>query len=302
MKTAVCTISTRSHRFKTRALFLSLQQYTQADFFALYTDQPIPQEDDELYEPVPFEQLISKETAALAKYNKDRRRWASKPFFMIHLLNKGYDALIYVDNDICFYASPDFLFDKLKEQSILLTPHYYPADPQKNQIWLEANFRVGLYNAGFIGVSQKGRDALQWWGNCCLYKIKKAYCRGLFDDQKYLDLLPVLFDGIEILKHRGCNVAGWNLETSIRSLNENGELRLNNNWPLVFIHFNYFTIQGVLSQKDPFLQPYWDCYLALICLENPSYNPMKEVNQWKNYLRPYIDLFKYKINRLFDGN
>lgn len=302
MKTAVCTISTRSHRFKTRALFLSLKQYTQADFFALYTDHPLPLEDDGLYDPVPFEQLISKETAALAKYNKDKRRWACKPFFMLHLLNKGYDAVIYVDNDICFYASPDFLFDKLKEQSILLTPHYYPADPQKNQIWLEANFRVGLYNAGFIGVSKKGIEALQWWGNCCLYNVKKAYFRGLFDDQKYLDLMPVLFDGIEILKHRGCNVAGWNVETSIRSLNENGELRLSKYWPLIFIHYNYFTIQGILSQKDPLLQPYWERYLELIGKENPSYNPTKEVNQWKNYIRPYIDLFKYNINRLFDGN
>lgn len=301
MKTAVCTISTRSHRFKTRALFLSLQQYTQADFFALYTDQPIPQEDDGLYEPVPFEQLISKETAALAKYNKDRRRWASKPFFMIHLLNKGYDAVIYVDNDICFYATPDFLFEKLKEQSILLTPHYYPADPQKNQIWLEANFRVGLYNAGFIGGSKKGMEAMIWWGECCLYNLKKAYCRGLFDDQKYLDLMPILFENVEILRHRGCNVAGWNIETSLRTLNENREVVLNGQWPIIFIHYNYYTILNILSQKDSLLIPYWKQYLSLLRSENPLYNPKKEAFHWKNYWRTYFDFFKYKINRLFDG-
>jgi hypothetical protein len=301
LKTAFCTISTRSHRFKTRALFRSLRPYTEADFFALYTDHSLYEEDDKLYKPVQFEQIITKETAGLVKYNKDKRRWGSKPFLMLYLLNKGYDAVIYVDNDICFYASPDFLFNKLKKQSILLTPHYYPADPQRNQIWLEANFRVGLYNAGFIGASQKGMDALMWWGNCCLYNIKKAYCRGLFDDQKYLDAIPVFYDDVEIIKHRGCNVAAWNIETSIRSLNEKGELRLNRIWPLVFIHFNIYTIQAILSGKDSLLKPYLVQYTEVLQQEEPRYDPCKEVRNWKFYFKAYLNMFKFKVNRLFDA-
>lgn len=301
MKTAVCTISTLSHRFKTRALFSSLKEYTYADFFALYTDIPQMHEPDALYCAISFDQLITNETSRLKKYSKDKKRWASKPFLLLHLLNHGYDAVIYVDNDIYFYNSPDFLFEQLKKRSVLLTPHYYPADPTNNQIWLEANFRVGLYNAGFIGVSQKGKEAMQWWGNCCLYNVKKAYSRGLFDDQKYLDLMPVLFDDVEILKHRGCNVAGWNIETSVRSLNHKGELMLNNTWPLIFIHFNYYTIQQIVSGKDSLLIPYWEEYLSVLCKEHPGYDPQKEIGSWKILWKAYKDMFNFKLNRLFDG-
>lgn len=301
MKTAVCTISTLSHRFKTRALFLSLKEFTQADFFALYTDQPPMGEQDELYHIIAFDELNNYETRQIKKYNKDKKRWGSKPFLLLHLLNDGYDAVIYVDNDTYFFNSPDFLFEQLKQRTVLLTPHYYPADPTKNQIWLEANFRVGLYNAGFIGVSQKGKEAMQWWGNCCLYNVKKAYCRGLFDDQKYLDLMPVLFDEVEILKHRGCNVAGWNIETNARSLNSKGELMFNDTWPLIFIHFNYYTIQQIVSGKDFLLLPYWEEYLSVLCKEYPGYDHQKEIGSNKYLWKAYRDMIIFKLNRLFDG-
>ncbi len=301
MKTAVCTISTLSHRFKTRALFSSLKKITQADFFALYIDQPLMQESDGLYQVIRINQLNSNETSRLNKYSMDKRRWASKPFLLLHLLNHGYDAVIYVDNDIYFFKSPEFLFEKLEQRSVLLTPHYYPADAKKNQIWLEANFRVGLYNAGFIGVSSKAKEAMQWWGNCCLYNMKKSYSRGLFDDQKYLDLMPVLFDEVEIIRHRGCNVAGWNIETSVRSLNNKGELVFNNEWPLIFIHFNYYTIQQIIAGKDPLLIPFWEEYLSALNKEFPNYNPQKEIGSLKNLLKAYKDMFNFKIKRLFDG-
>ncbi|MCX7744775.1 MAG: hypothetical protein N2167_09470 [Flavobacteriales bacterium] len=301
MKTAVCTISTISHRFKTRALFSSLKEFTQADFFALYIDQPYMKEQDGLYNVIPFDELITNETYRLKKYNKDKRRWASKPFFLSYLLNSGYDAVIYVDNDIYFFNSPEFLFEQLSQRSVLLTPHFYPADPTSNQIWLEANFRVGLYNAGFIGVSKSGREAMRWWGKCCLYNVKKAYSRGLFDDQKYLDLMPVLFDDVEIIKHRGCNVAGWNIETSLRSINNKGELVLNNTWPLIFIHFNYYTIQQIVSGKDSLLLPFWEKYLSVLCNELPGYDPKKEIVSWKILWKTYKDMFNFMLNRILDG-
>ena len=122
------------------------------------------------------------------------------------------------------------IFDELKKYNVLLTPHFYPTSPKSNQTWLEANFRIGLYNAGFIGVNKNAVDALEWWRDCCLYEIKKSYWRGLFDDQKYLDLFPILFDGVKILKNRGCNLAGWNDYTT---LEKEG---------VVFVHFNEFTL------------------------------------------------------------
>lgn len=190
----------------------------------------------------------------------------------MHLLDKGYDKVIYVDNDICFYESPDFLFDLLNENSVLLTPHYYLADPDQHQHWLEANFRIGLYNAGFIGINQDGKSSMQWWARCCAYNVKKASWRGLFDDQRYLDLLPVKFDRVHILKHRGCNVASWNVDQSPRSVNGDGKVVLSQRWPLVFIHFNGFTMRAISNGADPELRPFLDSYFGILKKFNPDFS------------------------------
>jgi hypothetical protein len=44
-----------------------------------------------------------------------------------------------------------------------------------------------------------------------LRRIQKAKdpSHGQFVDQTHLNLLPIYFDHVKILKHRGCNVANW---------------------------------------------------------------------------------------------
>ena len=170
------------------------------------------------------------------KNQSDKLRWALKSVFMQHLLMQT-DKIIYVDNDIYFYNDPKMLFDLLDTNDILLTPHFYDSNPNLNQNWLEANFKVGLYNAGFIGVNTNATKALQWWSECCLYNIKKSYWRGLFDDQKYLDLLPVLFEGVMVLKHKGCNLAGWNYLWYKLDRKKDSEVEIEKTYQLLFIHF-----------------------------------------------------------------
>jgi hypothetical protein len=168
--------------------------------------------------------------------NQDKLRWALKPVFLKHLLNET-NAVIYVDNDIYFYNDFSFLFQELETNNILLTPHFYKSNPHNDQNWLEANFRVGLYNAGFIGVNQQAILALNWWANCCLYNVKKVFWRGLFDDQKYLDLFPILFDKVKIIKDKGCNLAGWNYLNYQFERNSYGDLIIDDTNKLIFIHF-----------------------------------------------------------------
>ena len=163
---------------------------------------------------------------------------------------------------------------------------------------MEANLRVGLYNGGFVGAGKKGIPALEWWAKCCIYNIKKSYRRGLFDDQKYLDLLPVLFENIHVLKHKGCNVAGWNIETSPRSLNEENKLILDRKWPLVFVHFNYYTIQAIVQKKDLLLETNWEEYLQLLLARNPQYNYQKEIRSVSRDMLLYFDYIRYRTARL----
>jgi hypothetical protein len=201
---------------------------------------------------------------AISRYGKkaDALRWTMKPLFMRHLLH-GHESVIYVDNDVAFYSSPEFLFKELNNHSILLTPHDYEHSPYENQNWLEANFKIGLYNAGFIGASIDAKAALEWWAECCIYRCEKSYWRGLYDDQKYLDLMPILDRNTKVLDHKGCNVAGWNRNTSCRTTT-NGITNILDLYEIVFIHFNYYTIRMIIEGKDEALKPHWQQYFELL--------------------------------------
>ena len=199
----------------------------------------------------------------ISKYgsSKDKLRWSLKPVFLRHLLETTTDKVIYVDNDIYFFGDFAFLFDLLDTHDFLLTPHHYPRDPHRDQNWLEANFRVGLYNAGFVGVNQNATKDLTWWADCCAYRCEKNLLRGTFDDQKYLDLIPVMNENTHIIRHKGCNVAEWNRSVISRS-EKDGKVFLDEVYPLVFIHFNGTTVRAIEQGEEPLLKKSLSLYLA----------------------------------------
>ncbi|MCB9205105.1 MAG: hypothetical protein H6603_09045 [Flavobacteriales bacterium] len=204
-------------------------------------------------------------------------RWSLKPV-MISSLLEDYEKVIYLDNDTFFFNDPSFLFDELDKHDILLTPHNYPRDPKKNQNWLEANFKVGLYNAGFIAVNRSAKHIMDWWADCCLYRCEKSLLRGLFDDQKYLDLVPIMHPNTKVLEHKGCNIAGWNNEVCKRVEQPDGSVLIDNKWPIVFIHFNGFTNRAIVNGDDPLLKPYFDEYLKALLRQDSS---IKAEDLWK---------------------
>jgi hypothetical protein len=263
------TITSHSHLWKVNALHESIVASYSGNFtlHVLVTDASVKTAKSTL----PFynlEYLQSNGTAAavIQKYKTqhDRLRWSCKSLFLHSLLNtKTASAIIYLDNDICVFNDCTFLFDELKLSPVLLTPHFYPANPGKNQNWLEANYSVGLYNAGFIGVNSNALPMLQWWAECCLYRCEKNKWRGLFDDQKYLDLAPILYPDTKVIQHKGCNVAGWNIELCPRELID-GIVLIDGRYPVIFIHFNDYTIRQIIEGNDPLLKPYWNQYFGLL--------------------------------------
>jgi len=280
MKTALCTISTQNHLFKSFALFDSVRKYSDTDLFCLVTDAT----EEKQHENIHFHflsDLVSPTAQQLKKkYKGDKLRWSLKSIYVQFLLEtENYDAVIYVDNDIYFFSSPDFLFQKLQQSDFLLTPHFYRANPQKNQNWLEANFRVGLYNAGFFGATKAAQPLLDWWAKCCLYEMKKSYWRGLHDDQKYLDLAPIIFDNVLIIKYKGCNLAGWNDENFVKE-----------EQPIVFVHFAALTMERWRQTLHP-LHDFYEEYLQALRHYRPEFQWKKKrfsVLYWRNviyYLR-----------------
>ncbi len=178
---------------------------------------------------------------------------ALKPTLLKRLLARGHDAVIYWDPDIRLFGAPTPILDALQQASIVLTPHalaplmdgHRPSDIDL--------MRHGSFNLGFIAVrgDANGRALLDWWEDRCL---SHGFCdpvEGTFVDQKWLDLAPSYFDGVHILKHRGCNVAYWNLHE--RPLREDGGTLAAGADRLVFFHFS-----GVNPRDGAQLSKYQD--------------------------------------------
>lgn len=286
MKAAVCTISTYSHLFKVEALRRSVQAHApEAAFYVLLVDSqpssakhPLNLKKAQLLHLSDLDLEVQGNAIRETYANSpDRLRWCMKPVLMQYLLTKGKaEELIYVDNDICFFHDFAFIFEELQNKGMLLTPHWRDFDPKKDAHNFEANFRDGLYNGGFVGASSKGLPALEWWTSACLHGCVKDYQRGLYDDQRYLDLIPVIYPEAGILRHRGCNVAVWNQNENQRSLTPDGKLMINQSFPLIFIHLTNDLFREMYEfGKDSLLIPAVEEYLDLLWDINPLFEIKK---------------------------
>jgi hypothetical protein len=97
-----------------------------------------------------------------------------------------------------------------------------------------------MYNLGFIGIGHResSRKLLKWWKYKLSKHCIKDFYRGLYVDQKYIDLAPLFFSGIQVLTHPGCNVSYWNLHE--RNLAQNGGNWFVDSEKLIFYHFSSF--------------------------------------------------------------
>ena len=202
-----CTIISHDYYSFAINLFHSLEKFNAGiKFQILVTEKDIP---EAIRQKMPegitiyyIKDLENSELFSLVQkkyeYINDSFRWSLKPIFISTLL-KRYDKVIYVDCDIHFFNDPSFLFEELNNTSILLSPHWGETNPLDDEENFLLNFRIGLYNAGFIGATAKGINALMWWANACSYSIENNESRGLYVDQRYLDLIPIIDSNAKIL-------------------------------------------------------------------------------------------------------
>lgn len=266
-----CTIITADYFPKALALYMSLlQQDSSATIQMLVVDDDIIDYPIDKWKGIG---LIKVEDLAglpmvrelYNKYshiNKDDFRWALKPVLMIYLLKNNFEKVIYADCDLYFVNNFQFLFDQLDNSSMLLTPHWKNTDPVMDEISFYSTFTHGLFNAGFIGANQNAMLPLQWWAEACHYKMGEHLELGIYVDQKYLDAIPVLFENIQMVQHKGCNVAPWNTSVCKRKL-VNGEVLINGIFPIVFFHFNHMLVTEISKGHDSLLKPYLEAYQKL---------------------------------------
>lgn len=161
---------------------------------------------------------------------------AVKPRFMIHLTERYPDAdkFVYLDPDVLVYSEFHELEEKLDQESIVLCPHLLRPGNIDMEI---SSLAHGSYNLGFLAVSrsENSRRFLQWWADRLFLFCYDDKSRGIFTDQKWIDLVPSFFEA-HILKHHGYDFATWSLLGS--DLRSEGDGYVVNGDPLRFIHFS----------------------------------------------------------------
>ena len=196
--------------------------------------------DDNDFEIVNVEELGIDSLPSMAfNYSIVELCTAVKPFCFQHLLNQQAQQVVYLDPDINTYASLDLVFDLLDNCNILLTPHLIsPVSDSKRPNEIDI-LRAGAYNLGFIGVSKNEESSrfLSWWSERLKTQCIASPDKGLFVDQKWIDLVPGLFEGVNISRHPGLNIAYWNLAQRLIVRNHDDTLSVENE-PVIFIHYS----------------------------------------------------------------
>lgn len=189
--------------------------------------------------------------------NLNSFRWSIKPVLVNYLISvENLDKVLFLDSDLFFFNDFEFLFQMLDDSDVLLSPHWRSSNPNLDAKNFELQFTGGIFNGGFFGINRNATVAMEWWAMVGEFVCEINPSKGRFGVQTHLSLMPVLFEGIEVLRHRGCNVANWNQLECKRTLGANGEVLINDEYPVVFIHFTGSTINGIVKGEDKLLMPH----------------------------------------------
>lgn len=169
---------------------------------------------------------------------------AVKAHFFQYLMKRFPEEqeFIYLDPDCYVYSDFAELRELLKSRPIVLCPHLL----QPGNIDMELSSTAhGVYNLGFLAVnhSEEAVKFINWWAERLYLFCYDDIQRGIFTDQKWVDLAPCFFD-VEIFKHRGYDFAPWSL-LDCGMTKENGNYFVKGD-PIRFIHFSGY---GKTAQK-----------------------------------------------------
>ena len=241
--TIACTIVSRNFLSYARVLARSFRtHHPDASFFVLLVD-PFDSDLDTQSEPftiVPIADLdIPEKEQMCFRYGIRELHTAVKPFFLSWILEtKKPHSLLYFDPDILVCSKLSSVHAALSHHSIVLTPHLLQPigdglHPSEKDI-----LRAGAYNLGFIGLSQSDitKSFLGWWKDRCMKDCTEQPDKGVFFDQRWIDLVPGLFSGVCVLRDVSCNAAYWNLYERSIELGK-GQYTVNGK-PLGFYHFS----------------------------------------------------------------
>ena len=207
MSLHACTIVTPDHVARARVLARSLREHhPDARCTALVVGDPPASAEPfdvlgiEALDCPPLEEMV-------AAYEPFALMCALKPWLFLHLLEQD-PAVLYLDSDIRVYAPLDDAVAAAERHGLLLTRHLLGPLPRDGRHPSEEDIlQAGVYNAGFLGVGRDARSFLGWWAQRLAQECTLDPARGLFLDQRWLELAP----GATVLRDPGCNAGFWDV-------------------------------------------------------------------------------------------
>lgn len=236
----ITTVVTSNHLPRARVLFNSVKKhYPHAKFIVCLVERNLDASND-LYigfDDVVLVKDLHKGNFAQLIFKYDQMEaccYAKAPLFN-YAFNKYPDEqhVLFLDSDTEIFAPLDDLAERFERSSIILSPQHLKQGAEYD------DFYNGVYNAGLIGVSrtQSGIAFVNWWTK----RLERHACftpyNTLFAEQKWLNLVPSFFEGVEIIKHPGYNIAGWNYGEQHFTRSDDGRYLVNGE-PLYVMHFH----------------------------------------------------------------
>ena len=255
MRTAVFSIISPNYRHSVRVLMASAAKHQpEWDRFVLLVGGAAGEDRDrESFITVPLEDLpLPNPRQFCFRYSILELNTAVKPWMFAYLFARGYDRVVFIDPDVVIYSPLIEIDEASPETFLVLTPHMTGFGEGGEHPFERTILQAGIYNLGFLAVTRRPplERFLAWWQGKLEYQCVADTERGLFVDQKWMDLTPGLFAGVMILRHDGYNVAYWNLRQ--RTVVGDSANATVNGQPLRFFHFSGFdpADPGMVSRHD----------------------------------------------------
>jgi hypothetical protein len=226
-----------------------------------------------------FEAADPELAATRANRNIVEYYFTCSPAFMLYVLAREADAewVTYLDADLFFFASPQAIYNELKDASVAIIPHRYAPN-------LEKRHSFGTYNVGWVGVRNEpdGIAVIKWWRERCIEWCHDYVDGQRYADQGYLDSFGRLSARVRVIDNVGANLAPWNIANYHIDVSR-GQVMVDVT-PLVFFHFQglrkglrWFIFNSHRTFGAPFsaktrehvYRPYVDELLAVEKITNP---------------------------------
>lgn len=236
-----CTVLDCNYLTRGLALYTSLRRHCPSfDLFVLCMDgatfETLRHLALEGLRPVPFDDVADEALLEAAEGRTLKELSVTcKSFFTLWLLRRHpeIECLSFLDGDLFFFSNPGALLEQMGDASVAMTEHRFPA-----RLEPETSRDHGVFNGGWVCFRRdaRGLACLQDWSERCLAWCFDRVEDGKYGDQKYLEDWPRRFDGVVVLKHKGANLAPWNVEDHSVS-RRNGQVFVDAA-PVVFYHFS----------------------------------------------------------------